>query len=477
MAAHFVDVWEQLPHANVKCKGIPFAPSLDWFSFNPNGYAKLVKIKAPIERQASFDALSTEQRERLEGQARNHRNSFIERGYFSAEASRQAALFYLSKQAIRERLTKILSHRFSEVIVDEVQDCSDEDIRVIEFIRDCGIHIVLVGDPDQAIYEFRGRSEEATQSLELLAPGGERLNGNFRSTPAICAVANSFRVSSATDSAVGENAGNQDPILLLKYKRPPTVAEAKARIAEVRGFESTDCIILAHGRRKAASCAGGVALESSSAARLLRIALAVESLQLMESDGAKRRSALRELCVCLQEAVHAAYKNHSTHELYEAVGLTESAYHAKVLRLAHVVKLDRSLPSSKFKESLEAGLHSQGFHWVRPGAIPAQPDDKWVKPLSGAVQLFDYATIHNYKGLQRKFVTVVIPERGKRSYLDTGVGQWLEDIEGEPRRVLYVGVSRAEELLMLAVHESEYEAVHGKLVRDGIRFDVVESGA
>ena len=45
---------------------------------------------------------------------------------------------------------------FDYIQVDEVQDCSDNDWRIINLLSAYSGNLFVVGDPDQAIYEWRG---------------------------------------------------------------------------------------------------------------------------------------------------------------------------------------------------------------------------------------------------------------------------------------------------------------------------------
>ena len=57
---------------------------------------------------------------------------------------------------IRERLAATMR----ALIVDEVFDANDLDIKIIEMAAEAGISITLVGDPWQALYVFRGARPE-----------------------------------------------------------------------------------------------------------------------------------------------------------------------------------------------------------------------------------------------------------------------------------------------------------------------------
>jgi DNA helicase-2/ATP-dependent DNA helicase PcrA len=75
------------------------------------------------------------------------------------------------------------------VMVDEVQDCSGCDWAIINSVTEQNQNLFIVGDPDQAIYEWRGASPDSFVNFE--ADKTIILNENYRSTPNILNVANS----------------------------------------------------------------------------------------------------------------------------------------------------------------------------------------------------------------------------------------------------------------------------------------------
>jgi len=50
-------------------------------------------------------------------------------------------------------------------VVDEAQDCSTADLYILNKLYDVGLPLVVVADPDQAIYGFRGAATHALTSL------------------------------------------------------------------------------------------------------------------------------------------------------------------------------------------------------------------------------------------------------------------------------------------------------------------------
>ena len=65
----------------------------------------------------------------------------------------------------RPHIAQCLSRRFPEIIVDEAQDTNIWLLILLDFLREKGMKVTLVGDPDQCIYEFS--MADATSLSEL----------------------------------------------------------------------------------------------------------------------------------------------------------------------------------------------------------------------------------------------------------------------------------------------------------------------
>ena len=77
--------------------------------------------------------------------------------------------------------------------VDETQDTNPSQYQLIQHLAAPKHNVVVVGDPDQAIYQFRGASPEASiLSFQTMYPKGKiyRIEHNYRSTPQILEAAN-----------------------------------------------------------------------------------------------------------------------------------------------------------------------------------------------------------------------------------------------------------------------------------------------
>lgn len=80
-------------------------------------------------------------------------------------------------------------NKFYYIMVDEVQDCNDHDWKIIKNLTGNKHNLFIVGDPDQAIYEWRGAVPG--NFINYIPDRDIILDENYRSTPNILDVANS----------------------------------------------------------------------------------------------------------------------------------------------------------------------------------------------------------------------------------------------------------------------------------------------
>ena len=83
--------------------------------------------------------------------------------------------------------------RYEYLQIDETQDTNPSQYKLIQYLAAPKQNVVVVGDPDQAIYQFRGASPESSiLSFKTMYPKGKiyPIEQNYRSTPQILAAAN-----------------------------------------------------------------------------------------------------------------------------------------------------------------------------------------------------------------------------------------------------------------------------------------------
>ncbi len=101
-------------------------------------------------------------------------------------------LLYFTLYILREfpDAREYWTDKLNYVMVDEVQDCSGDDWKLLHEITSRHGNLFVVGDPDQAIYEWRGANPKIF--VDFKAKTDIILNENYRSTPDILDVANNI---------------------------------------------------------------------------------------------------------------------------------------------------------------------------------------------------------------------------------------------------------------------------------------------
>ncbi len=83
--------------------------------------------------------------------------------------------------------------RLHYIMVDEFQDSSRREMKLIDMLSEVHKNLFVVGDPDQNIYEWRGAKVEILVDFDKTYPNTKTIimDKNYRSTPQILKVANS----------------------------------------------------------------------------------------------------------------------------------------------------------------------------------------------------------------------------------------------------------------------------------------------
>lgn len=121
----------------------------------------------------------------------------------------------LNRQDLRNKVTAYLASTTKAIIVDEVFDANRLDLELIRLAAAAGIATTLIGDPWQALYEFRGArpdlvpglvEREAFQSFHVTRP--------FRfQTPEMVQIATNLRIGRPTQLASVSDVAACDVVL------------------------------------------------------------------------------------------------------------------------------------------------------------------------------------------------------------------------------------------------------------------------
>lgn len=125
--------------------------------------------------------------------------------------------------------------RYQYLQVDETQDTNPSQYKLIQYLAAPKQNVVVVGDPDQAIYQFRGASPEASiLSFKAMYPKGKifRIEHNYRSTPQILEAANQLishnDVTPGFEKVLRSTQADGAPVWVTAYEDQETEAEGIA---------------------------------------------------------------------------------------------------------------------------------------------------------------------------------------------------------------------------------------------------------
>lgn len=484
VAPKYVHTWREISSTSFRMSEIPRSGELrfSWFDFDRNGNATLIMDR--VDRKFGNAQAKTkllELRYKAESRASHIFGKLLEAGTVSCEAARLLAQYWLHDIEAREILAPLLQARFSEVIVDEAQDCGVEELDVLTFLRDCGIRVVMVGDIDQSIYEFRKATPRAVQEFVANLPSQLELKENFRSSPAVCAFNGSLRSGNLVETAGGALSSSQVPVYLVAFSSLEDIVPAALHLAKQHHLVASDLIVLAHAEANGMKAAGVANTESTGSNRVLAVANAGFKLRSTAFDARTRLKAIQQV----ERAVLAALAHSSDfgHKSFEAaceeLGVEGRWIRDFAVRMAIALEADGKT-GKEFAAEVRTFLKAANWGDLQPpaqadlgGVFRAPTEDAWSDVSAmRAKPLIAYSTVHGVKGAEFPGVVLVLPSTLRKD--DVTTRTVLDDWEGghdtEPRRVLYVAGSRAQQLLVVAVHRKHVSRVATILGARGVPY-------
>jgi DNA helicase-2/ATP-dependent DNA helicase PcrA len=460
-----IDSWDSLD-VRIGAYGMQGTVSLDHFEVSPDGVLRF--DRRPRDPAAGGQALA-----RLEKNALQRYNELRDQGYLTCEDARTYAVQLLTDHP---EIPDLLRERFAEIIVDEAQDCSVAELELLTRLRDAGIPLVVVCDPHQSIYEWRDADPHAFQAFVQGMPTIE-LDGNWRSAPGVCAVAATLRGGPA-DQPVGPFAGEHHPVVVMRYTGWPSsaIGDRFATLVANADLDPSEAVVLGHRSNSAANVVGAGVPDAQS--NVMRLGIACLRLADDRIDPRKRQREFDRLQRLLLKAVKIDAVGHPTERAAELAGVSIDWLRRSAIQLAMAVgDHDLDLPVADWvaagRASVGAIAATEGRTCAAPGTLFPTPQNtagttmrELLKAQPGAVGL-RHSSVHKAKGTEDRAVLVVLPrDRAPSTHTADLTAAWEAGAASEAKRVLYVGVTRAEQLCAIAVPEALADRVI-KILADG----------
>lgn len=363
-------------------------------------------------------------------------------------------------------IRRFCSH-FRYLLVDEFQDISPLQYALIREWNKEGRELFVIGDPDQAIYGFRGSDAECFKRLLQDIPETKviALQENYRSTePIVKAACSVISHNPGGERTLAAKAGSGDPVRVVKAggRRSEGIFTAREINRMIGGIDMLDAqergTFLEKGPRSFSDIA--VLCRTNRQAEEMEECLRTEGIPyivtgrgtFLEADTVREAEGFFALLTEAGEGMEETAFKRTVQFLNRRIGgerllqLLEKYWPMAGKKPADLLKAWMADRDLKEDESLARLASMALFHktmkdflftlfWGREGDLKRCGKKRYA---ADAVSLM---TLHASKGLE--FPAVIIPGMRKGSLpLET------EQAE-EERRLFYVGMTRAREELIL----------------------------
>ncbi|MCB9745512.1 MAG: UvrD-helicase domain-containing protein [Alphaproteobacteria bacterium] len=328
--------------------------------------------------------------------------------------------------SIRDSLRDMFQH----VSVDELQDINAPQYRLIQLLCPPDGSLYAIGDPDQAIYAFRGSDLRFFRRFTQDWPGARvlRLSRNYRSGQRI--------VAAARQLITAADARPRDMRAMPGHDLHVCLHAAATERAEAE--------FVVHGIEKLMGGYGYFSVDSGRVASGEGCDLSFSDIAVLYRTAAQA-GALREAL----DRSGVPYQQHGHEALGEHPGVA-----ALLAAMGEGPPLE-ALAEAAERAEVQGLTLQQGLELLRPLAQPSQDlaELRSRVALTSSVDLWDprahrvsLLTLHASKGLEFRAVFIVGCEDG---LLPLRFGGRDQDLE-EERRLFYVGLTRAKERLTLS---------------------------
>ncbi|WP_010503062.1 ATP-dependent helicase [Paenibacillus elgii] len=364
-------------------------------------------------------------------------------------------------------IARSIAMRFPELIIDEAQDTSEIQMGIINKLIENGLeNIMLVGDPDQAIFEWNdARPDLFNDKFREWEENSIILDENRRSSQNICNVTCKLTSRGSPPAAVNET--------VKDYGYVPEII-----CYEQDNIQSTlDYFIHLCEQHQVDICHEKVAVifRSKSIQNLIQ-----NQPEQLENPWVVGKYFVRDIA----KSKYMVEKGN----VIEAFCLIEKALYKGLHRKSYCStnELDSWIYARGFIRHRQEIMHilrclpspnSSIIEWVKqasdilrgnnmPIRMNLKPDcvdcnfDELFKITEDSSARFRIGTVHTVKGETFDAVLLILREKGAQgAFYRTMLSRGLNTLDDEELRIAYVGMTRPRKLLVIAVPSEQSRAV------------------
>ncbi|MCP2243279.1 UvrD-helicase domain-containing protein [Lentzea aerocolonigenes] len=489
---HRIDSWDRIDATVVVNGTHPHTMRLNDFQWSrdPDSSECRAQLLPKRRNRKVFQSLSKQNL--LQAAARaavRRRDDLAKQGHVTGHEIRIRALRQLREDG--RKTTALLATRFDEIIVDEAQDCSALDLAILTELREAGVPLVFVCDPDQAIYEFRGALPDSVRHFGKSLGKQITLAGNWRSSNAICGLAATLRASATArppDDAVGPNHDEAAGILLIQTagSQPEQALTTFNAHADAMAIAPERRLALAHAAARLPNTThttASIPPENSSA----RVAWAATIVNAVSSSTSLRNTAYEILQRALLRFWYTDDDtgNRTVAAICDTLELDQWRLRRLAAQLASALsKVDEGTFASwcttanttmkRLPPHPEMTRRSSSGSLRAGNLASATPRTAGGVPKSQLASVTRASVVHQVKGEEEDAVLVIVPADDRTDAL---IDAWVSGEHppelAESLRVLYVAATRARRLLAIALPDDSPNRVAAHLKEREVPFELI----
>lgn len=366
-------------------------------------------------------------------------------------------------------VAKAIIHRFPSFMVDEAQDTSEIQIRIIDLLIDNGLeNIMLVGDPDQSIFEWHGAKPQLfIEKFNAWKENSILLNENRRSSQNICDCTCRLSSLEGTSTAINEDVKE---CTFIPIVRTYDIDNTDELLEDFRNLCSVFKIDITPEN-------AAIIFRSNN---LFNAITGIKEIGFNNSPWEAECSYAKDFARGKYLFCHGDFRS-GFRLLEKAIikGLSGSRYCSKI-ELERIVELNGFVKFRIEVYELLAMLPDTNCtmgEWIsgankifKENSIEIDLKIKKSKGYLTFDQLFGLenksitesdcriGTIHSIKGETFEAVLVILKTKGIGSLYKTMLKNNIQISDEEELRIVYVGITRPRRLLVLAVPDEENKA-------------------
>ena len=386
----------------------------------------------------------------------------IRKGYANRADAHYYALKVLENH---ENILNLLTKRFPYIILDEAQDTSDIQMQILNKLTENGLkNLILVCDPEQAIYEWNDANPMLFENkYQEWKPNSIELNENFRCSSSICEFISKFSHTNFVSKS-------ENNLLEIKpqFKTYNDEQDIKNIIEEFKQYCDSKCILQDDDSR-------AILFRGQNFANHFKTDGLYSIFEIFKGNDLEPTFTrfvvlgkyLWDLGYVKEgfKLLEKAYLNKNVY--FVSNELISSVIEEKGL-LNHrrdILKFIHELPTAKPTDDINNWINNvnSNFDW---GIKLKNINDARFQGLFKDIQLnlehldgdSHYGTIHSVKGKSFRAVLLILKEKPPNAKKYSKLFEQYNLLKEEELRIPYVAMTRAKEILWIAIPESEKRA-------------------